>query len=95
MTYHNQIDYTKFQDCEDNDQANNYLANCREWKKEEAAKAKKEACKKARHIAYWKPEAIEKRRIAKELYRKEAAELYEKRMKETIKVVSNMFRGMF
>jgi len=29
------------------------------------------------------------------LKRKEAAELYEKRMKETIKIVSNMFRGMF
>jgi len=95
MTLQNQIDYTKCQECEDGDEARSYLDNLREWKKEEAVKVKKEARKKARHIAYWKPEAVTKRRIAKEKRRIEKIELHKKQMENAAKVIGEMFRGMF
>jgi len=95
MTYHNQIDYTLCQDCHETAEAKEYLHRSRQWKKDAEVQAKKEVRNKARRAAYWKPEAVEKRQIAKELKRREQAELYRRRMAETIKTVADMFRGMF
>ena len=92
MTYHNQVDFTLCQECQDTREAQDYLERSKEWKIEAVVKAKKEARNKARQIAYWKPEAVKKRRLAKELRQREEAELYIKRMKETLKVVRGMFR---
>ncbi len=95
MTIHNQIDCTLCQDCQDSQEASDYLERAKGWKIEKAAAKKKAARKEARRVAYYKPEAIEKRRVAKVARLAAAAELRKKQLAETVKVVSGMFRGMF
>ena len=95
MTYHNQIDYTLCTECYDNAAATDYLIRAKEWKEEEAIAAKKEIRRKARQKAYWKPEAVEKRRLAKIAKRKAAIELHNKQAMAAMKTVADMFRGMF
>ena len=95
MTYHNQIDYTLCQECQDSADADDYLERSKLWKIEDAIAAKKEIRRKARRKAYWKPAAVEKRRLAKIAKQKAAIELRKTQMAETISTVSKMFKGMF
>ncbi len=95
MTIHNQIDYTLCQECQDGNEAADYLERSKVWAIEEAKAKKKEVRRKARRVAYYKPEAIEKRRLAKIARLAAAAELRKKQMAETFSTVSKMFKGMF
>ena len=95
MTLQNQIDYPLCLECEDNNETDREIEAQAEWKWEEERKAKKAIISAARKKAYWKPEAVEKRRLKKIEKQRLQKEANEKRMKETVRIVGDMFRGMF
>ena len=68
-----------------------------EYQKEEEirdARVKKKAHQRElTRIRYWRPENIEKRRTAGMKLRKEATELRQRQLAETISIVNDMFRG--
>jgi len=95
MTLQNQIDYTKCQCCEDGDEA----SARQEWLRENDIKEAKKAIQ-AKRIAtrkanWWKPENVEKRAAAKAERKKKQAELRRKQMEETLRIVGEVFGGMF
>ena len=92
MTEYNHIDYPLCQDCQDTNEAYYYLERSREWKREDEAKAKKEARNAKARANYWKPENVEKRRLAREKRKREKVKLARKQLKETLKAVSSFFR---
>ncbi len=65
MTLQNQIDYPFCIECGDNNDAQRERDAHAEWERQEKVKAKKAKTAAARRKAYWKPEAIEKRRLKK------------------------------
>jgi len=70
----------------------------RQWAEEDRQKAKDEKRKqlnKEARIRYWKPENVTKRIARHEARRKVEIELRQKQMEETMKIVSEMFGGMF
>lgn len=91
-TFHNQIEYTKCQDCEDSDEMEREEEWKREYEKNLALKKKKEAQAAARRANYRKPENVTKRRLAKIERKRVIAEQQEERMKRAMKIVSDMFR---
>jgi hypothetical protein len=95
MTIHNQIDYPLCSLCNDmkQDEAARYYHE-QDKKKEQIEKIKSD--RKAKRRANWyKSENIERRRIRLEQRRKERRELRIKQMEEAVKIVSEMFKGMF
>ena len=94
FTLQNQIDYTKCQQCEDGDEARYWLENSREQERQEKIEAKKAHRAEIRRKNYWKPENVEKRRLAKIERKSLAIEQQRKMMEEAVKVVGDMFRGM-
>ena len=94
-TYHNMIDYTLCNECGDSREAEAMKDREREWKAEAERKAKKEKIAAVRKVAYWKPENVAKRSVKKEALLLARKEQHEKQMKETVRVVASMFRGMF
>ena len=95
ITLQNQIDYPLCIECDDDNNEERHREANAEWEKQKKIKAKKEKIAAARKKAYWKPEAVEKRRLKKIERQKQKAELQGKQMAETVKIVSSMFRGMF
>lgn len=95
MTYHNQIDYNLCLGCDGVYEAERYYEACKEedYKQEQEAKKKKKA--DARRKAYWKPEAIEKRRLRKEERKRLKAEAHIEQMKSLAKTMKSMFGNMF
>ena len=95
MTLQNQIDYPLCLGCDDDNNEDRHREAHAEWERQERIKAKKAKIAAVRKKAYWKPEAVEKRRLRKIKRQKERKELREKQMAETVKAVSSMFKGMF
>ena len=92
FTYMIQIDYSLCQSCDDYHQAEAYLERDEDLKYEEAIEAKKEKRRAAARTRYWKPENIEKRKLAKKENRKLEAEFRQKQLAETAKILGNIFR---
>ena len=95
FTLQNQIDYALCECCHDGNEARRSL---RQWAEEDRQKAKDEKRKqlnKEARIRYWKPENVTKRIARHEARRKVEIELRQKQMEETMKIVSEMFGGMF
>lgn len=95
MTLQNQIDYTLCMECNDSNEASEYLDRAKEWKREAEAEAKKEKREKARRAAYWKPENVDKRKVKKEALALARKQARDKMLEEAVSTVSQMFRGMF
>ena len=95
MTYHNQIDYPLCTVCHEGIEARRSLEYWEEKKKQDAIKAKKDAANAKARANYWKPENIEKRRLAKEKRKEERREQARKDLEEAKRIVGEMFRGMF
>jgi len=95
MTIHNQIDYNLCLGCDGVNEAERYDEACKEedYKQEREAKKKKRA--DARRKAYWKPEAVEKRRLRKEERKRLKAEAHIEQMKSLAKTMKSMFGNMF
>jgi len=92
MTIHNQIDYPLCELCEDTRQtlrSNHYQE---QEEKKESVKKEKERKAKIRRNNYWKPENIEKRRLAKIERKRKKAEQMEKMFSDTVRIVNNWFR---
>jgi hypothetical protein len=94
-TYMNQIEEARCTYCESDIENRRWKESEREWQREEAIKAKKKAIADKRQAIYRKPENVEKRRIAKIARKQAAREAEQKRMEQAVKIVSDMFRGMF
>ena len=94
-SYMNLIEETRCKECEDGIQSNRADEWFREHRKEEATNAVKAARAKTRKENDWKPENVQKRRLAKIARKKAEAEAAQKRMESAVKIVSEMFRGMF
>ena len=95
MTYHNQIDYTKCQSCQDGHDSERYRAaraRDAEEEREKAIQAKRVATRKAN---WYKPENVAKREAVKAERKKKEAELRRKQIEETRKLVGEIFGGMF
>ena len=95
MTIHNQIDYNLCLGCDEVYEAERYYEACKEedYKQEQEAKKKKRA--DARRKAYWKPEAVEKRRLRKEEKRRAKLEMTKKYCESVAESMTTMFKGMF
>jgi hypothetical protein len=95
MTIHNQIDYPLCLGCDGVNEAEQYLEACKEedYKQEQEAKKKKKA--DARRKAYWKPEAIEKRRLRKEERKRLKIEAERKQIEELAKIFKSTFGKIF
>lgn len=91
MTIHNQIDYPLCFGCEGENDAERWADATRKAEKEKLESEKKKQRAEARRKAYWKPEAVEKRRLKK----KKNAELKRKQMQEAMRTIAEAFKGMF
>ena len=95
MTLQNQIDYALCSECYDSQETAIYFEAAKEQEIAEKAKAKKKAAADKRRATYWKPENIEKRRLAKLKHKQERAERNRQMLEAAAKAVADMFRGMF
>lgn len=93
-TQFNQCDFTRCNECQSGIDAETARENMRRWaqeeeeqRKEEEKQRKLEHRRKMARKRYWKPENIEKRRIAKIKRRQERAELRSKQLIEALKIV--------
>jgi len=93
-TYHNQIDYPLCTDCQCVRDADDYDERSREWERQKAADKKKAEASAKRRVNYYKPENIEKRRLAKLERHRLKQEANRNRLKELANILSG-FRGMF
>lgn len=91
MTYHNQIDYTKCQCCQDGHDAQRRL----EWLKEDQIrqieKTKKDKINSKARANYWKPENVEKRKLKSIQRKKDKIERNKKILEEAMRIVGEMF----
>jgi hypothetical protein len=94
MTIHNQIDYALCTDCNDYREESARAEWRREDKIKQEKKAKKDAANAKARATYWKPENVDKREAAKKKRKKEQAELRQKQLQETFRIVGDMLRGM-
>lgn len=90
-TYMNQIDYELCVPCMDTRESESYEEACVEYEREKKAREKKEKRNAIRKANYWKPENVEKRRMAKAKKKWEKAERFKKMLEETFKIVNSMF----
>ena len=95
MTIQNQVDYPLCLGCEENNETERFEESARVWEQEEADRKKKEKRAIARHAAYWKPDAVKKRRLKKIERKRLKSELARKRAAEASRIVGSMFKGMF
>ena len=95
MTLQNQIDYALCAECYDLQETATYFEAAKEHEISEKLKAKKKATADKRRARYWKPENVEKRRLAKLKHKQERAERDRQMLEATAKAVAGMFRGMF
>ena len=93
FTLQNQCDETRCQSCQDGFDVQESRAQHKRWEAEDAEKKKRKHRSDLAKIRYWKPENVEKRRAAKEARKKAAAELATKHFNDSVKIVSEMFRG--
>ena len=84
-----QIDYTLCQSCRDGQEASDWLARDREHKRQEAIKAKRDARNAASKKRYWKPENVEKRRLAKIERNRLRVERNRKMLAEAFRIVAD------
>lgn len=92
FTLQNQIDYNLCSTCYDGYQARRRMEYVRkEEAKDIANKLRIERNKKA-SIRYWKPENIEKRRVARQKRRKEQFDQRLKNIQEAISIVNDWFK---
>lgn len=95
FTLQNLIDYTLCNCCHDGNEAEEYLQRRKEDEIQDEMDKKKEERRKARFARYWKTENITKRREQRVARKKAQAELQRKQTEESVKVVNEMFSGMF
>jgi len=92
-TYHNQLDYALCTVCEEGNQARRMVDYEKEATIQESIATKKKAIQDKRHATYWKPENVEKRRVAKAERKRLQAEQAMQRLEQAFKIVGDMFRG--
>ena len=92
MTIHNQIDYPLCVYCNEVQQIMKADYYAEKEEREEKIKKEKERKSKIRRDVYWKPENIEKRRLAKIERKRLAREQAIKRMAEIITFINPFFR---
>jgi len=95
MTLQNQIDYAFCTLCQGADEAAHWARIDREERQQAAIKAEKEKKSAARKARYYLPENVAKRKAAKIERKRLRAEEEKERLKSAVKIVSEMFRGMF
>lgn len=83
-----QIDYTLCQCCHDGDMARRELEAYREEDRKAAEKAKRDARNKKARERYWRPENVEKRRLAKIERKRKQAEDARRMMAEAFRTFS-------
>ncbi|WP_299078962.1 hypothetical protein [uncultured Paraglaciecola sp.] len=88
----NQIEETICNVCGDNNECDRAEEAKREYEADEKQKEKREAINLKRRETYWKPENIQKRRLAKIQRNKERFERNRKIIEETFNIVNSMFR---
>lgn len=91
-TYLNQIDYALCTECGDQNDAERWAEANREDEQEKRIKAKKKKRNATRKANYWKPENVEKRRLAKIERERLRIEWNKKMIEETFKIVGSIFQ---
>lgn len=92
FTPQNNIDYCLCNYCHEEAEARRFLGYLEESERQEARKSKKAEANAKRRANYWKPENIEKRRLAKIKRQKEKEEDDRKRAAELVKVMRDFMR---
>lgn len=95
MTIHNQIDYPLCTECQDSNETADYAERSKERARQETVDKKKAEAALKRHANYWKPENVEKRRVAKAKRKADKIEHDQEMMKVAVKFIGTAFRGMF
>ena len=91
-TYENQLECTLCVVCGDNNECDRQEEISSEWKREEAEKLKRDLINSKRKATYWKPENIEKRRVAKIKRNRERVDQNRKMLEEAFKIFNSMIR---
>ena len=91
-TLQNQIDYALCTDCNDYRQEMRRAEWLREDEKKQAERAKKDAANAKARAIYWKPENVEKRRLAKIERKKQKAEQARRMLAETFRLVNDWMK---
>lgn len=91
-TYQNQLQDTLCVGCGDSNDIDRQEEVDKEYDLEQEKKLRRELINSKRKATYWKPENVEKRRVAKIKKNKERAERNRKMIEETFKIVGSMFR---
>jgi len=95
MTTHTQIDYPLCTECQESNETADYAERSQEWARQEAVDKKKAKVAARRKATYWKPENVEKRRLAKAKRKAEKIERDREMMKAAVQFIGSAFRGMF
>lgn len=90
QTIHNQIDYALCKSCGMGYEAMRADEAHKEYELAEQKRTRQEAINAKRKATYWKPENVEKRRLAKAKRNAERVERNRKMLAETFRIVNSM-----